>query len=90
MKKKSIVKKINETKSPIFLVKLGNQKLSGETIMEAFSHIKRELVRGNAVLKVSCGKKKAEMNLVPFQIRRLMLSKGFKILTEKKLMALLK
>ena len=85
-----VYSRLEHHKSPIFLVKLGNQKLSGETIMEAFSHIKRELVRGNAVLKVSCGKKKAEMNLVPFQIRRLMLSKGFKILTEKKLMALLK
>lgn len=82
--KKKIIKKIKLYS--VSLTILGVEtKIKADTLLEAFDMIKPEMVKGKAIMVVNKGKLKAEMVFYPFQLKRLMNNKYFKMLIEKRL-----
>ena len=75
----------------VSLTILGKEtEIKADTLFEAFDQIKPAIVRGKAIIAVKKGKLKAEIVLHPFQLKRLMTNRTFKMITEKRLNLLLK
>ena len=93
--KKSPVKKI--IKSPvipkekefIYSVDLETSgevfNFKGDSLFEIFNKLSPAIVKGKSILKVEKGGLKTEIVLYQFQLKRLMLSKVFKQIFEKRL-----
>lgn len=71
---------------------IGDKELvaNGNSILEALDTFKPELVKSKAILRVTFSKQHAELLLYPFQLKRLMVNKTFRIILDKRLNAALK
>lgn len=72
------------------LVGKEERKYKGSTLLEIFSQFKPEIVKGKAVLRVKNGSKSVDFPLFPYKLKRLLTSKIFQAIMEKRLNAMLK
>ena len=90
VKKQSVEKKEKDSFSLTIQFPDTKQSAKGKTVVDCLNKIPVSYVKAKGIFKVISGKKKAEMVLLPFQIRRLLTSENNKIFFQKKILAIIK
>ena len=93
-KKKAISQETKSTQQNAYSVVLSFGDVgcgsSGDTIEFALSELKPTVIKSMGLLSVTKGDKKAEIDIRPFQVKKMLVNKFYRIILDKRLNMLMK